>query len=97
MESNELRLKWIEKGFLLPSEGCKKRGFEFKLFGKLVIVDLRTSNSGLWDDFTNSGTVHTNFLAIRRCHKILEDDSVLSFSKVVFWKWCLSVGVVNCV
>lgn len=79
-KNGPLKERWRAKGFLLPtSEDSKKRAFEFSLSGRVVIGELRTSTTGFWDDYTNSGSVYTSVLTLRKCRHLTEDDKVLQF------------------
>ena len=95
-EYDPLKERWRTKGFLLPtSEASKKREFEFSLFGRVFMGELVTSPSGYWDDYLNSGSVHTLGLAIRKCRMLAEDDEIVSFSQIIFMKWAFSLGVLK--
>lgn len=95
-ENDPLRERWRAKGFLLPtSEASKKREFEFSLFGRVFMGEIRTATTGLWDDYMNSGAVHTSGLSIRKCRLLAEDDHVLEFSQVVFLKWSFSLAIIK--
>lgn len=96
MGNDQLKERWRSKGYLLPSsEFSKKREFEFSLFGRVFIGELATSPSGYWDDYTNSGSVHTSGLAIRKCRMLTEEDEIISFNQIIFMKWALSLGVLK--
>lgn len=94
-KSDHLKERWRAKGFLLPPEESKKRGFEFSLLGRVVIGELRTATTGFWDDYTNSGAVYTSGLTIRKCRLLTEDDRVLQFSQIIFLKWSFSLAVLK--
>lgn len=93
--NDPLKDRWRAKGFLLPSEASKKREFEFSLFGRVFMGELRTSSTGYWDDYMNSGLVHTPCLAIRKCRMLTEDDEIISFNQIIFMRWVFSLGVLK--
>lgn len=96
MGNDQLKDRWKSKGFLLPSsESPKGREFEFSLFGRVFMGELATSTSGYWDDYMNSGSVHTLCLAIRKCRVLTEEDEIISFSQIIFMKWAFSLGVLK--
>ena len=96
-ENNDLlKQRWRSKGFLLPiSEASKKREFEFSLFGRFFMGELTTAPSGYWDDYMNSGSVHTVGLAIRKCRILTEEDEIISFNQIIFMRWAFSLGVLK--
>ena len=96
MGNDQLKERWRSKGYLLPvSESSKKREFEFSLFGRVFMGELATSTSGYWDDYMNSGSVHTLGLAIRKCRMLTEDDEIISYNQIIFMKWAFSLGVLK--
>ena len=97
VEKNDLlKQRWRVKGFLLPtSEASKKRGFEFSVFGRVFMGELATSTSGYWDDYMNSGSVHTIGLAMRKCRMLTEDDEIISFNQIIFMRWVFSLAVLK--
>lgn len=94
-KNDPLKERWRAKGFLLPSEESKERGFEFALSGRVFMGELRTSSTGYWDDYMNSGSVHTSVLAIRKCRVLTEEDEIISFIQIILMKWVLSLGVLK--
>ena len=94
--NDPLKDRWRAKGFLLPtSEASKKREFKLSLFGRVFIGELTTSPSGYWDDYTNSGSVHTLGLAVRKCRILTEEDEIISFNQIIFMRWAFSLGVLK--
>lgn len=70
--------EWRKLGFLIPNEDATRgREYNFELFGKTWIAEIRTSTSGFWDDFVANGTVHTHSLTLRKVRYLTENNEVL--------------------
>ena len=82
---------WRSKGFLVPSgEGSYRKEYEFKLFGRLYIAEIRKSSTGLWDSFNATGSVRTMLLSLHKERYLTEDGCVLEAKQVVLFKWIFS-------
>lgn len=80
--------EWIKLGFLLPNEDSdEKPSYEFSLFGRDYLAEIRKSKSGYWDDFIANGTVHTHSIAFRKVRYLTEENDLLVAKQVVFFKW----------
>lgn len=89
--SEELKARkeeWRKLGFLLPNEDATKgREYNFELFGRTWIAEVRTSTSGFWDDFIANGSVHTHSIAFRKVRYLTENNEMLVAKQIVFFKW----------
>lgn len=95
MDNNELKRLWQERGFLLPRADCTPpKTFEFTLFGRVFMGELAISKTGYWDDFLNSGNVHTTGFAVRKCRGWNNGD-ILKFTQIIFLKWAFSLGIIK--
>lgn len=95
MDNSELKKLWQESGFLLPRSDCTTpRAFEFTIFGKVFMGELATSKTGYWDDFLNSGNVHTTSIALRKC-RAWNNGDILEFTQILFMKWAFSLAIMK--
>lgn len=87
----EQKEKWRQLGFLLPNEDATRgREYDFKLFGRAWIAEVRTSTSGFWDDFAANGSVHTHSIALRKVRYLTDKGDILVAKQVVFFKWVIA-------
>lgn len=92
--SEELKLRkeeWRKAGFLLPNDQATKgREYNFELFGRTWIAEIRTSTSGYWDDYISNGSVHTHSLALRKVRYMSDEVNILVAKQIVFFKWVVA-------
>lgn len=92
--SEELKLRkeeWRKAGFLLPNDQATKgREYSFNLFGRTWIAEVRTSQTGYWDDYISNGSVHTHSIALRKVHYMSDEGNILAAKQIVFFKWVVA-------
>ena len=83
--------EWRKSGFLLPNDQATKgREYNFELFGRTWIAEIRTSTSGYWDDYISNGSVHTHSLALRKVRYMSDEGNILVAKQIVFFKWVVA-------
>ena len=89
-ELQEVREKWRVEGFLIPDNYDQKR-FKFTVLGRLVLIGISISQSGLWDDFTAKGHILTSGITFRKVRRFEDDGEISVIRQMILGKLAISL------